>query len=140
MVDVHGSAQHRAAIAAALAASHVRRATFRWLHEPLKEWVWDAGDAHAGGAETAMIEHIRSDLVDPAWWPARSADLQRHQMPQAEAMELAKDLPRFIAVAESSSWNGIVGKIEICDRNRAGEMMSLAISTAVEDVRQLLER
>jgi creatinine amidohydrolase/Fe(II)-dependent formamide hydrolase-like protein len=88
VVDGHGSIIHRSAIQAGLAASHCPRWMFRWLHEPLVEFAGARGDQHAGGVETALVQRVSPDLVDPHWWPHRIDELAAGQMTMESAVEL----------------------------------------------------
>jgi creatinine amidohydrolase/Fe(II)-dependent formamide hydrolase-like protein len=138
VADVHGSLVHRQAIQEGLRRSRCARWAFRWLYEPLAEFSSARGDMHAGGVETALIEHISRDLVDARWWPGRSAELAAGQMPMTEAIELSGDLSRFIAQVESRQLNGIVGHIgNYCDLD-ARELMHRMLEVARQDVAGLL--
>ena len=138
VVDVHGSIVHRNAIQEGLRNSRVERHTFRWLHEPLVEFSGDRGDQHAGGVETALVEHINPDLVDRRWWPARVDDLAERQMSMDHAVELSSDLPRFIEQVEAQSLNGIVGDVRNYFDVEASQMMQRMMHVAREDVRALV--
>lgn len=111
VVDVHGSLLHRQAVAEGLKASTAARHCFRYLYDPIAPQVIAAGDFHAGGVETAAILHINPALVDPRWWPERTAELARDEMKAELAIQLTADMPRFIEYAETHAWNGIVGSI-----------------------------
>jgi creatinine amidohydrolase/Fe(II)-dependent formamide hydrolase-like protein len=140
VVDVHGSLVHRNAIQEGLRRSRCDRWAFRWLHEPLVEFAGDRGDQHAGGVETAMVEHINRDLVDSRWWPGRIEELAAGEMTMARAMELSSDLGKFIAEVESQPLNGIVGRIRNYHDVNAEDMMNRMLAIARQDVSELLER
>src|SRR5262249_2344998 len=111
VVDVHGSLIHRQAIVDGLRRSRSERWAFRWLYEPLIEFTAQRKDQHAGGAETALVERVGSELLDPNWWPRRIDELTQRQMSFDTAVELSSDLRRFIDEARCQQWNGIVGDI-----------------------------
>jgi creatinine amidohydrolase/Fe(II)-dependent formamide hydrolase-like protein len=138
VADVHGSLVHRNAIQDGLRHSRCRRWVFRWLHEPLVEFAGGRGDAHAGGVETVLVEHIRSELVDSGWWPHRIDDLAAAQMPTAEAIELSSDLPQFIERVESRQLNGIVGRVHNAINLDARELMNRMLNIARTDVASLI--
>lgn len=139
VADVHGSIVHRDAIQAGLARSDCDRWAFRWLHEPLVEFAGERGDQHAGGVETALIEHINPRLVDPAWWPERADALAEGEMSLATAIELSADLPRFIETVETAArYNGIVGDVRNAFAVNAREMFDRMLAVAREDVAGLL--
>ncbi len=139
VVDVHGSLLHRNAIQEGLRTSRCRRWAFRWLHEPLVPFAGDRGDQHAGGVETALVEHIDPNLVDAALWPGRLTELATHQMTGQRAAELSNNLPRFIAEVEAHPFNGIIGDIHNYARVEAGVLMNRMLEVARQDVRGLLE-
>lgn len=138
VVDVHGSIMHREAIVEGLRQSRARRWAFRWLHEPLIEFASQRGDQHAGGVETALVEHISADLVDRRWWPGRIDDIACGQMSFAEAVELTPDLPRFVEHVRKHSLNGIVGDIHNYRQLDAQLMFDRMLDIARQDVAQLL--
>jgi creatinine amidohydrolase/Fe(II)-dependent formamide hydrolase-like protein len=139
VVDVHGSIVHRNAIQEGLKQSRCRRWSFRWLHEPLVEFAADRGDQHAGGVETSLVHYISPRLLDPRWWPGRVDDLAAKEMPLELAVELSRDLPRFIERVRSQSFNGIVGKIRNFFDLDAELLMDRMLTIAREDVAQLLD-
>lgn len=138
VVDVHGSPVHRGAIEEGLRRSRCARWAFRWLYEPLGAFTAERGDQHAGGVETALVEHISRDLVDPQWWPGRIDDLAAGQMEMARAAELSRDLSDFIAEVESQPLNGIVGNIRNYSAVDAGDLMNRMVHLAREDVQALI--
>lgn len=138
VVDVHGSLVHRNAMQEGLRRSRCSRWAFHWLHEPLVEFAGNRGDMHAGGVETAMVEHINPALVDSRWWPSRLEDLAAAQMKTSDAAELSSDLSRFIAHVESHPLNGIVGDVHNASRVDAGFMMNRMLETARRDVAGLI--
>ncbi|MEY4940562.1 MAG: hypothetical protein RIQ93_2297 [Verrucomicrobiota bacterium] len=140
VVDVHGSHVHRAMIQQGLRASRCPHWAFRWLYDPLFEFTADRGDQHAGGVETALVELIARDLVDPAWWPDRVADLASRQMKMASAIELSGDLPRFMREIEERGFNGIVGDVRNYFQVNASELMARMLAVAREDVQTLISR
>ena len=137
VVDVHGSLVHRTAIAAGLQASHAERFQFRWLHEPLISFAAERGDQHAGGVETALIELINPQLIDPGHWPNGIDALAEKQMPFNTAVELTPDLAAFTRYVEQHALNGIVG--DICNYREldADELMSKMLEVARADLQQL---
>jgi creatinine amidohydrolase/Fe(II)-dependent formamide hydrolase-like protein len=138
VVDVHGSPVHRLAIQEGLAASGVERWKFRWLHEPLVEFASERRDQHAGGVETALIEAIEEDLLDPRWWPNRINELAAGEMTFEFALEMQGFLSDFIGYAESHPWNGIVGRILNYREVHGATMLERMIEVARQDVRELL--
>jgi creatinine amidohydrolase len=138
VVDVHGSIVHRQAIVRALQDSNVRQWAFRWLHEPLTEFASKRNDQHAGGVETALVEFINNDLVDPTWWPARIDEIARRQMSLETAIELTPDLPRFGECVDREQYNGIVGDIQNYHSLDATDLFERMLTVAREDVSQLL--
>lgn len=138
VVDVHGSVGHRNAIQEGLQRSNCARWAFRWLHEPLAEFGSNRGDTHAGGVETALVHAINPALVDARWWPARTDDLAAGQMTTADAIELSRDLRRFIARVESQPLNGIVGEVRHAAHLDASELMNRMLAVAREDIARLL--
>ena len=122
---------HRRAIEAGLANSRVEKWAFRWLHEPLVEFAAERGDQHAGGVETALVEHINPALVDPTWWPDRADDIA------AAEMDLASDMPKFIETVESGAYNGIVGRVRNYFDLDAALLFERMMSVAREDVAAL---
>lgn len=139
VVDVHGSIVHRAAIESGLKASRAERHKFRWLHEPLVEFAGDRGDQHAGGVETALIESISTDLIDPRWFPSRIDELAAGQLTVSEAAALSADLPRFIREVEGRPLNGIVGEIRNYRHVDARLMMDRMLAIGRRDVAALLD-
>ncbi|MDA0285243.1 MAG: creatininase family protein [Planctomycetota bacterium] len=139
VVDVHGSIVHRQAIIAGLEQSRVERWAFRWLHEPLIHFASERGDQHAGGVETALVEHASSALIDKRWFPARVADIEAGQMTLERAVELTPDLQKFIDFVDESGANGIVGKIRNYESLDAASMFQQMLAVAREDVRVLQE-
>jgi creatinine amidohydrolase/Fe(II)-dependent formamide hydrolase-like protein len=137
VVDVHGSAVHRQAIQDGLRQSRCRRWAFRWLHDPLVSFSAERGDPHAGGVETALIEHISRDFVDPAWWPGRVDELVAGQMTAREAIALSADLPHFCAEVEARPVNGIVGDLRNYFTLDAAALMQRMLDVAREDVAAL---
>jgi creatinine amidohydrolase len=140
VVDVHGSLVHRSAIVAGLEQSRADRWLFRWLHEPLAEFASQRGDQHAGGVETALVQHVSRDLLAPEWWPDRIDDIAAGQMPMATAVELSTDLPRFIEYVARNRSNGIVGDIRNYHRVDAAVMLDRMLRLARADVETLLDR
>lgn len=138
VVDVHGSIVHRKAIIAGLEQSRVERWAFRWLHEPLIEFASERGDQHAGGVETALVEHASPALIDDRWFPSRIAEIEAGQMTLERAVELTPNLQQFIAAVEETGANGIIGKIRNYETLDAGAMFDQMMAVAHEDVRQLL--
>ncbi len=138
VVDVHGSIVHRTAIQDGLNDSRVAHHAFRWLHEPLVEFAADRGDQHAGGVETALVDHIDHELVDPDWWPERYLELANDQMSFQLAVDLTPDLPRFIEHVETHSLNGIVGDVLNFFELDPVELMDRMLETARDDVQQLV--
>lgn len=138
VVDVHGSIVHRSAIQEGLAASRCSKYAFRWLHDPLVEFAGERGDQHAGGVETALVEFIGKDLVDPKWWPGRIDEIADGEMDMDEAIRLSPDLGKFVERVESGPCNGIVGKIRNYHDLDASEMMGRMLAVAREDVEGLL--
>jgi creatinine amidohydrolase len=138
VVDVHGSIVHRRAIVAGLKQSHAERWLFRWLHEPLGEFASERGDQHAGGVETALVEHINPQLLDPAWWPGRMDELERHQMSFERAVELTPDLSAFNDHVREHACNGIVGRIENYGDLDAELMFGRMLDIARRDVEALV--
>jgi creatinine amidohydrolase/Fe(II)-dependent formamide hydrolase-like protein len=130
---------HRRAIVAGLEQSRAARWLFRWLHEPLAEFASQRGDQHAGGVETALVEHVSRDLLAPEWWPDRIDDIAAGQMPMATAVELAADLPRFVEYVARNRSNGIVGDIRNYDRVDAAVMFDRMLCVARADVEALLD-
>jgi creatinine amidohydrolase len=139
VVDVHGSLVHHRAIVAGLEQSRAERWLFRWLHEPLAEFASQRGDQHAGGVETALVEHVSRDLLAPEWWPDRIDELAAEQMSLQTAVELAFDLPRFIEYVEQHRPNGIVGDIRNYSRIDATVMFKRMQHLARADVEMLLD-
>jgi len=137
-VDVHGSIVHREAIVAGLEGSCAERWAFRWLHEPLVEFAAERNDQHAGGVETALVEHINARLVDSDWWPTRIDEISRGQMDFRTAVELTPDLPSFIDYVERRSLNGIVGRIENYHKVDAQHMFDLMMEIARKDLEELM--
>jgi creatinine amidohydrolase/Fe(II)-dependent formamide hydrolase-like protein len=140
VVDVHGSIAHRGAIQDGLRASGCARWAFRWLHEPLAEFGSNRGDTHAGGVETALVYHLNAALVDPYWWPARTDELAAAQMTTADAIELSRDLSRFITRVETEQLNGIVGDVRQATQLDAAGLMNRMLHVAREDIAGLLAR
>lgn len=139
VVDVHGSLVHRRAIVAGLEQSRAERWLFRWLHEPLAEFASQRGDQHAGGVETALVEHVSRDLLAPEWWPDRIDELAAGQLPLQTAVELASDLPRFIEYVARNRPNGIVGDIRNYHCVDAAVMLDRMLRVARADVAALLD-
>jgi creatinine amidohydrolase len=139
VVDVHGSLVHRSAIVAGLEQSRAERWLFRWLHEPLAEFASQRGDQHAGGVETALVEHVSRDLLAPEWWPDRIDEIAAGQMPLAAAVELAADLSQFIECVARNRPNGIVGDIRNYHRVDAAVMLDRMLGVARADVEALLD-
>ena len=98
----------------------------------------DRGDQHAGGVETALVEHIDRNLVDATLWPGRLAELAAQQMTVRQAAELSGSLPRFIAEVEAHPFNGIIGDIRKYSRVEAGLLMNRMLDVARQDVDGLL--
>ena len=138
VVDVHGSIVHRRAIVSGLEQSRAVRWAFRWLHEPLAEFSSARGDQHAGGVETAFVEHLSPDLLDSDWWPARIEDIAAGEMSFERAVELTPDLPRFFQEVEDKGFNGIIGRIKNYRSLDSGELFERALSSARADVESLL--
>ncbi|MDP6446658.1 MAG: creatininase family protein [Pirellulaceae bacterium] len=138
VVDVHGSIVHRTAIQDGLRASECARWSFRWLHDPLVEFAGERGDQHAGGVETAIVELIDERLIDRAWFPSQSAQIQAEQMNMAEAIELSTDLDQFVARVENGPpLNGVVGVIENYGQVDGQEMMDRILAVARQDLSEL---
>ena len=137
VVDVHGSIVHRNAIQAGLADSQVERWAFRWLHEPLVEFAAERGDQHAGGVETALVEHINPALVDRSWWPDRVDDIAAAEMGLDLAIQLSSDMPKFIETVESDAYNGIVGSVRNYFDLDAALLFERMMNVARKDVRAL---
>ncbi|MGI9470332.1 MAG: creatininase family protein [Rubripirellula sp.] len=137
VVDVHGSLVHRKAIVAGLKECQARW-SFRWLHEPLAQFASQRGDQHAGGVETALIEHIDPSLLDSRWWPDRINELAKEQLEFSKAVELTPDLVEFSRYVRKRSRNGIVGDILNYHHLRASELFSLMTDVARSDVAALL--
>jgi creatinine amidohydrolase/Fe(II)-dependent formamide hydrolase-like protein len=137
VVDVHGSLVHRTAIQDGLKQSHAENYSFRWLHEPLVEFAAERGDQHAGGVETALVDYISEELVDPKWWPDRITDLINDQMSFQQAVDLTPDLAEFIRFVESRSLNGIVGDIRNYALLDAADLLDRMLTVARDDVCQL---
>jgi creatinine amidohydrolase/Fe(II)-dependent formamide hydrolase-like protein len=140
VVDVHGSIVHRNAIQEGLKQSRCSRWSFRWLHEPLVKFATQRGDQHAGGVETALVEHISNNLVDSNWWPGRVDEIAAKEMSLDLAVELTPDMPRFIEHVELHGFNGIVGNIHNYFDLDPEEMMGLMLDMARRDVLQLFEQ
>lgn len=138
VVDVHGSIVHRRAIVEGLRRSRAERWLFRWLHEPLAEFASERGDQHAGAVETALVEYIHRDLLDPDWWPGRIDALERHQMSFEKAVELTPDLTAFGDYVREHSSNGIVGRIQNYRDLDAELMFARMLDIARKDVEALL--
>jgi creatinine amidohydrolase len=138
VVDVHGSIVHRRAIVEGLRKCGFNRWAFRWLHEPLAEFASGRGDQHAGGVETALVEHVSSELLDPDWWPARIDEISAGQMSFEKAVELTPDLPAFAEHVEAHSLNGIVGDILNYRQVDATQMFAMMMDVARQDVDALL--
>lgn len=138
VAEVHGSIVHRQTIVEGLQRSRCQRWEFRWLYDPLVEFALERKDPHAGGVETAMIEFINRDLVDPDWWPGRIDELAAGQMPFDLIPELTTDIPRFAAEARRRNWNGIIGDIRNYERVQAEEMFRRMLDVACADVEGLL--
>ena len=139
VVDVHGSIVHRQAIIAGLEQSRVERWAFRWLHEPLIEFASERGDQHAGGVETALVEHASPTLIDERWFPSRIDEIEALQMTLEKAVELTPDLNQFTRFVEETSANGIVGKIRNYETLAAAAMFETMMAVARDDVRRLQE-
>ncbi len=139
VVDVHGSIVHREAIVEGLRRSGVERWAFRWLHEPLAEFASARGDQHAGGVETAIVEHVNPQLLDAAWWPDQMELLKARQMSFTQAVELTPTLDRFMEYVEATECNGIVGRIENYQQVNAHEMMQRMMDVARADVQRLTD-
>lgn len=140
VVDVHGSIVHRNAIQEGLRASRCRHHAFRWLYDPLTSFGPDRGDVHAGGIETAVIQAIRSELVDARWWPARIEELAAGQMTAHTAVELSTDLEKFIRYVEAHPLNGIIGSIHNFHQLDGAALLERMVGVARADVEQLLGR
>lgn len=144
VVDVHGSIVHRQAIEEGLRISACDNYRFRWLHEPLIQFAGERGDQHAGGVETALVEWISPELVDPSMFPDDINGLRAGQMNMDEAIELSEDLAAFVARVEQSlesktPLNGIVGDIENYEYLNAQEMMQRMWNVASDDLKTLLK-
>ena len=138
VVDVHGSIVHRQAIVSGLQASDCEKWTFRWLHEPLAHYASRRGDQHAGGVETALIEHINPSLLDHHWWPARINELAEGQLDFHQAVELSSDLPRFTEYVREHGRNGIVGSIHNYHTLNASQLFAEMMNVAKRDLGLLL--
>lgn len=138
VVDVHGSMVHRQAIVDGLRRSRCQRWAFRWLFEPLAEFSTQRKDQHAGGVETAMVEHAGRELLDPNWWPHRIDEIAKGQMPFEMAVELSSDLARYVHQVNSHSWNGVVGDIRNYHHVDAALMFDRMLNVARSDVESLL--
>lgn len=140
VADVHGSLIHRQAVQEGLRQSRCNRWSFRWLHEPLAEFAGERGDAHAGGVETTLVNHINPRLVDAQWWPGRLAGLAAAQMSTAEAIALSRDLPQFIRRVETQPSNGIVGDVHNAISLDASDLLNRMLRIARHDIEGLLAR
>lgn len=138
VVDVHGSITHRAAIVDGLQNSGLRDWTFRWLHEPLAEFASARGDQHAGGVETALVERVSPNLLDPMWWPKRLDALAQGQMTFAKAIELTPDLQQFCRYAVERACNGIIGDINNYYHIDAEILFQRMLTIARQDLRELI--
>jgi creatinine amidohydrolase/Fe(II)-dependent formamide hydrolase-like protein len=104
------------------------------------DFVVEREDFHAGGVETALVQHINPELVDTRWWPGRLDDLAAGQLPMTTAVELSSVLPKFIQHVESHPLNGIVGNIRNFFDVDAPLMMERMLRVAREDVRRLIAK
>lgn len=138
VVDVHGSITHRGAIVDGLNQSRCDAWTFRWLHEPLAEFATERGDQHAGGVETALVERVSRDLLDPDWWPDRIDEIAMGQMSFARAVELTSDLPAFTEHVRRYALNGIIGDIRNYHALDADQLFDRMMAIARRDVTDLL--
>jgi len=138
VVDVHGSLIHRQAVRAGIEASKAKRWAFRWLHEPIASMTWERKDAHAGGAETMLIETIDPAWVDGSWWPGAVEELAADQISLDDALKLGGDVAGFIERAETRGWNGIVGDVRTYFDLDGGAMMKVMVDQAIADVDELL--
>jgi creatinine amidohydrolase len=138
VADVHGSIIHRQTIESTLARQHGVRAAFRWLHEPLAEFSSQRDDMHAGGVETILVHHIDPAFVDSAWWPAHAAEIAAREMTVAHAAVLSRDMPRFVAHVETSSPNGVIGKIANASTLDAAALFSRMVEMGRADIQCLL--
>lgn len=138
VVDVHGSITHREAIVDGLNASHCNHWAFRWLHEPLAEFASARGDQHAGGVETALVEHISNNLIDRNWFPRREAEMVEGAMTLEKAVELTPNVFAFRQYVEANLSNGIVGNIRNYHTLNAQLMFDRMLSVATSDVHALL--
>jgi creatinine amidohydrolase/Fe(II)-dependent formamide hydrolase-like protein len=139
VVDVHGSIAHRGAIVEGLKASNFSNWAFRWLHEPLAEFASERGDQHAGGVETALVERVSAQLLDPAWWPERIDEIAKGQMSFRKAVELTPDLDAFIRHVDEHSLNGVIGDITNYHALDADVLFERMMAVARRDVEQLLD-
>lgn len=138
VVDVHGSITHRQAIVDGLEASHAKRWAFRWLHEPLAEFASARGDQHAGGVETALVEHGNRELIDADWFPARIDEIAAGQMSFQQAVKLSSDLAAFTNRVREHNFNGVIGDIDNYNDLDASLMFHRMREIARRDVDQLL--
>jgi len=138
VVDVHGSITHRQAIVSGLEQLTDVGWAFRWLHEPLAEFASARGDQHAGGVETACVEHISDKLLDPTWWPGRLEEIAKGQMSFETAVELTSNLEGFKSFVDERALNGIIGDIRNYNDLDAKLMFDRMTSLARIDVQRLL--
>jgi len=138
VVDVHGSIVHRKAIVAGLKASRADRWAFRWLHDSLVEFASERGDQHAGGVETALVEHVSPQLLDSDWWPERIDRIAAGEMTLEQAVGLTENIEEFFRFAETGTPNGIVGQIKNYRSLDADLMFQRMLSVARQDVTRLL--
>jgi creatinine amidohydrolase/Fe(II)-dependent formamide hydrolase-like protein len=138
VVDVHGSITHRQAIVAGLKQVRDVNWAFRWLHEPLAEFASARGDQHAGGVETACVEHVNSRLLDSSWWPGRLDDIAAGQMSFETAVELTSNLEGFTSFVDERSLNGVVGDIRNYSDLDSKLMFDRMTALARNDVQRLL--
>jgi creatinine amidohydrolase len=138
VVDVHGSISHRGAIVEGLSASNVSNWMFRWLHEPLAEFASERGDQHAGGVETALVQRVSSQLLDPAWWPERIDEIAQGQMSFRKAVELTTDLDAFVRHVGEHALNGVIGDITNYHSLDADALFERMLVIARCDLAQLL--
>ena len=85
-----------------------------------------------------MIEQVNPRLLDPRWWPDRVQQLAANEMSVEQAIELSSDMPRFINHAETTSWNGIVGRIRNYFAVDRRLLMERVLDVARRDVRALV--
>jgi creatinine amidohydrolase/Fe(II)-dependent formamide hydrolase-like protein len=137
VVDVHGSITHRNAIVQGLKNSTAEHWRFRWLHEPLAEFASAKGDQHAGGVETALVEHFAPQMIDCHWWPGRKNDIVAGQMTLETAVSLSADLSAFTQHVRTHECNGIIGDVNNYQQLETETLFDRMLKVAVDDIQQL---